>query len=192
MGSSGTRADGVRTSGRRLPAASPRPGNSATLGEAYGRWSRFYRLIVDFIAQKVERTRNEARIVAELEPGLRLPVMVEDWIVARWLSLGRSLVGRRWTPRRVAFRHAGDGDPQAYEQWFDAPVAFESIKALSQKAAWCLDTYKVKYSHSVHSLDRKRMLCFYAAPDAEAVRSVQREARAPVSAIWAGTTVAPA
>lgn len=78
------------------------------------------------------------------------------------------------------------------ERAFDAPVAFESIKALSQKAAWCLDTYKVKYSHSVHSLDRKRMLCFYAAPDAEAVRSVQREARAPVSAIWAGTSVAPA
>ena len=49
----------------------------------------------------------------------------------------------------------------------------------------------MKYSHSAHSLDRKRMLCFYAAPDAEAVRSVQREARAPVSAIWAGSFVAP-
>ena len=77
------------------------------------------------------------------------------------------------------------------ERSFEAPVSFESIKALSQAAAWCLDTYKVKYSHSVHSLDRKRMLCFYAAPDAEAVRSVQREARAPVSAIWSGSFVAP-
>ena len=78
------------------------------------------------------------------------------------------------------------------ERSFEAPVRFEDIKALSQAAAWCLDTYKVKYSHSVHSLDRKRMLCFYAAPDAEAVRSVQREARAPVSTIWAGTSVVPA
>jgi hypothetical protein len=77
------------------------------------------------------------------------------------------------------------------ERAFDAPVRFEDIKALSQAAAWCLDTYKVKYSHSVHSLDGKRMLCFYSAPDAEAVRNVQREARAPVSAIWAGTSVAP-
>jgi len=77
------------------------------------------------------------------------------------------------------------------ERSFDEPVTFESIKALSKAAAWCLDTYRVKYSHSVHSLDCKRMLCFYAAPDAEAVRSVQREARAPVSAIWAGSFVAP-
>jgi hypothetical protein len=77
------------------------------------------------------------------------------------------------------------------ERQFEAPVLFEDIKALSQAAAWCLDTYNVKYSHSIHSLDRKRMLCFYSAPDAEAVRSVQREARAPVSAIWAGTSVTP-
>ena len=72
------------------------------------------------------------------------------------------------------------------------PVPFSAWELPEQAAAWCLDTYKVKYSHSVHSLDRKRMLCFYAAPDAEAVRSVQREARAPVSAIWSGTSVAPA
>jgi len=77
------------------------------------------------------------------------------------------------------------------ERSFEEPVTFESIKALGKAAAWCLDTYRVKYSHSVHSLDRKRMLCFYAAPDAEAVRKVQREARAPVSAIWACSFVAP-
>ena len=78
------------------------------------------------------------------------------------------------------------------ERSFDAPVPFEDVKALGEAKAWCLDTYKVKYSHSVHSLDRKRMLCFYLAPDAEAVRSVQREAGAPVSAIWSGSSVTPA
>ena len=78
------------------------------------------------------------------------------------------------------------------ERSFAAPVRYEDIKALGEAAAWCLDTYKVKYAHTFFSRDRRRMLCFYAAPDAEAVRSVQREAGAPVSAIWTGSAIAPA
>lgn len=77
------------------------------------------------------------------------------------------------------------------ERTFAAPVRYEDIKALGDAKAWCLDTYNVKYSHTFHSLDGKRMLCFYLAPDAEAVRSVQREAGAPVSAIWTGSSVVP-
>ena len=77
------------------------------------------------------------------------------------------------------------------ERSFAAPVRYEDIKALGEAKAWCLETYNVKYSHTFFSLDRKRMLCFYSAPDTEAVRSVQREAGAPVSAIWAGSAVIP-
>jgi hypothetical protein len=77
------------------------------------------------------------------------------------------------------------------ERTFAAPVRYEDIKALGEAKAWCLDAYKVKYSHTAFSLDCRRMLCFYAAPDAEAVRSVQREAGAPFDAVWAGTLVAP-
>jgi hypothetical protein len=77
------------------------------------------------------------------------------------------------------------------ERSFATPVTYEDIKALGDAKAWCLDTYNVKYSHTFFSLDRKRMLCFYLAPDTEAVRSVQREAGAPVSAIWAGSSVLP-
>jgi hypothetical protein len=77
------------------------------------------------------------------------------------------------------------------ERSFAAPVRYEDIKALGEAAAWCLETYNVKYSHTFCSLDGKRMLCFYSAPDAEAVRRVQREAGAPVSAIWTGSSVLP-
>jgi len=77
------------------------------------------------------------------------------------------------------------------ERSFEAPVRYEDIKALGEAKAWCLETYNVRYAHTFFSLDRKRMLCFYKAPDTEAVRSVQREAGAPVSAIWAGAPVAP-
>jgi hypothetical protein len=78
------------------------------------------------------------------------------------------------------------------ERSFATPVEYEDIKALGEAKAWCLDTYKVKYALTYFSLDRKRMLCFYAAPDAEAVRSVQREAGAPMAAIWTGSSIAPA
>jgi hypothetical protein len=77
------------------------------------------------------------------------------------------------------------------ERSFDSAVRYEDIKALGNAKAWCFDTYNVKYSHTFFSLDGKRMLCFYSAPDIEAVRSVQREAGAPVSAIWTGSAVLP-
>ena len=77
------------------------------------------------------------------------------------------------------------------ERSFATPVRYEDIKALGAAKAWCLETYQVKHAHSAFSLDRKRMLCFYLAPDAEAVRNVQREAGAPFSAIWAGSSVIP-
>jgi hypothetical protein len=77
------------------------------------------------------------------------------------------------------------------ERSFAAPVRYEDIKALGEASAWCLETYNVKYSHTFFSLDRMRMLCYYAAPDTEAVRRVQREAGAPVTAVWAGSSVVP-
>jgi hypothetical protein len=47
----------------------------------------------------------------------------------------------------------------------------------------------VTHTHSFFSLDGKRMLCFYDAPDAEAVRIAQREAAMPASAVWAGALI---
>ncbi len=165
----------------------------------------------------LERTFDEPLTVADVSAGGRELRWCLDTHRCRWhgsfLALdGRTMIcafsGPDMESARIALRDPemdlthfwpgteyGGENPVVpnvvVERSFEAPVRFEDIKALGQAAAWCLDTYKVKYSHSVHSLDRKRMLCFYAAPDAEAVRNVQREARAPVSAIWAGISIAP-
>ena len=74
---------------------------------------------------------------------------------------------------------------------FAAPVKFEDIAAMGQAKSWCFETHRVKHIQSFHSLDGKRMLCLYAAPDAEAVRAAQREATMPVEAVWAGSLIAP-
>lgn len=90
----------------------------------------------------------------------------------------------------------GDGRPGAANvvvaRSFDAPVTFEEISAREGAKAWCLETHGVTYSHTYFALDGRRMLCFYAAPDAEAVRVAQREAAMPVEAVWAGAAVLPA
>jgi hypothetical protein len=45
----------------------------------------------------------------------------------------------------------------------------------------------VRFLQSLFSLDRRRMLCLYAAPDAEAVRHAQRGAGLPFERIWTTT-----
>ncbi|HEX7114503.1 MAG TPA: DUF4242 domain-containing protein [Steroidobacter sp.] len=68
---------------------------------------------------------------------------------------------------------------------FPEPVTFEDVQEQENAAAACLRMHRVKFVRTFFSLDRRRMVCFYQAPDAEAVRVVQREAALPFEAIWA-------
>jgi hypothetical protein len=70
---------------------------------------------------------------------------------------------------------------------FAAPVVFEDLQAQEDAQAWCLQSHRVRFLQSLFSLDRRRMLCLYAAPDAEAVRHAQRGAGLPFEQIWTAT-----
>lgn len=70
------------------------------------------------------------------------------------------------------------------ERSFEEPVALEAIQALENEGAWCLEAQGVAFATTFFSRDRKRMVCLYRAPDAEAVRKAQRTARMPVDAVW--------
>lgn len=107
---------------------------------------------------------------------------------------------------RLALRQAGSeqGDPWAgtvhdapggaaqraesanvlVERSWDAPVTLEAIQAIEDAGASCLETHRVRFIRTFFSLDRKRMVCLYAAPDAEAVRIAQHQAGMPVDAVW--------
>jgi hypothetical protein len=67
---------------------------------------------------------------------------------------------------------------------FEAPVVLEDLQAQEDAQAWCLQSHRVRFLQSLVSLDRQRMLCLYAAPDAEAVRHAQRGAGLPFEQIW--------
>ena len=74
---------------------------------------------------------------------------------------------------------------------FDEPVELDDIQAIEDAGAWCLETYHVKFFRTFFSLDRKRMICLYQAPDAESVRLAQRQANMPVDDIWSFKQVLP-
>lgn len=70
------------------------------------------------------------------------------------------------------------------ERTFDDPADIDELQAREDGAAWCLEAHGVTFLHTYFSTDRRRMLCFYEAPDAEAVRKSQKTAGMPVSGVW--------
>jgi hypothetical protein len=74
---------------------------------------------------------------------------------------------------------------------FDEPVAFERIQALEDAGLGCFQIHRVDFLRSYFSVDRKRMLCLYRAPDAESVRVTQQMAGMPVERVWGVRRFAP-
>lgn len=70
------------------------------------------------------------------------------------------------------------------ERSFAEPVALEDVQALEDANAGCLEARDVAFVCTFFSNDRRRMVCLYRAPDAEAVREAQRMAKMPVDSVW--------
>jgi len=73
----------------------------------------------------------------------------------------------------------------AVERRWEEPVVLDDIQAIEDAGAGCLATHQVRFARTFFSSDRRRMICLYQAPDAEAVRNAQRQAGMPVESIWA-------
>ena len=71
------------------------------------------------------------------------------------------------------------------------PVQFDDVQALEDAFAWCLQQHRVKFLRSYFAKDRKRMLCLYAAPDAESVRIANRTAGLPFDNICSVSVFKP-
>ncbi len=78
------------------------------------------------------------------------------------------------------------------ERSFAEPVSIEELQTKEDTNRWCLETHDVRFVRSYFARDRKRMLCLYSGPDAEAVRAAQREAEMPVDRVWAFEQIRPA
>lgn len=74
---------------------------------------------------------------------------------------------------------------------FPQPVTFESVQALEDAGAWCLRINDVRFLGSFFARDRQRMICLYAAPDAEAVRRANKRVGLPFEDVWSSLVLAP-
>ncbi|HZD53377.1 MAG TPA: nickel-binding protein [Woeseiaceae bacterium] len=74
---------------------------------------------------------------------------------------------------------------------FDRPVSVDELQAAEDANAWCLEAHGVTFLRTCLSVDARRLICLYRAPDAESVRIVQREARLPFESVWSCTPIWP-
>jgi hypothetical protein len=73
------------------------------------------------------------------------------------------------------------------ERSFAEPVRFEELVTREEGGAWCLEANRVRPLRSYVSSNRQRMICLYAAPDAESVRRAQKQIGMPVDEVWSAT-----
>ena len=87
----------------------------------------------------------------------------------------------------------GAGDPLAgdaarelvvVERAFAQSAAYEELRALKDRNTPCFQIRNVRHARSYFSLDRRRVICLYAAPDAESVRHANRAAGMPFDRAW--------
>jgi len=73
------------------------------------------------------------------------------------------------------------------ERAWEEPAEIAAIQAIEDRGAWCLQRHAVRFVRSYFSADRRRMICLYEAPDAEAVRAAQQQAGMPLTRVWTAT-----
>lgn len=97
----------------------------------------------------------------------------------------------RGTVHEAPDARAGADANVLVERSFGESIELADLQAREDAHGWCLETRSVKFVRTFFSSDRRRMLCLYAAPDAEAVRQAQREAGMPTDRVWAFERIRP-
>jgi hypothetical protein len=97
-----------------------------------------------------------------------------------------------WTARTL--RHEApepDGDTVVVERSLSAPLDEPAIRQAVAEGGWCFQQHGCRIVWSLLSPDGLRCLCVFAAPDAEAVRQVQRSIEMPYDSVWPATLHVP-
>ena len=55
----------------------------------------------------------------------------------------------------------------------------------------CHNAHRVRFLRTLLSADGLRAICEYEAPDAEAVRAVNRQLNAPFERVWTASVISP-
>lgn len=77
------------------------------------------------------------------------------------------------------------------DQCMAPPIRFADIAAMEEQGQWCMQQYRVRHTESLLSIDGQRLVCFFEAPDAEALRGVLRQLDVAYVALWQATVDGP-
>ncbi len=77
------------------------------------------------------------------------------------------------------------------ERDFGGVVSDADLAATMERLGPCLDQYGLTWIRSFLSEDRKHMTCVYEAPDAESVRTANRNAQAHFDRVWRADMLGP-
>lgn len=75
------------------------------------------------------------------------------------------------------------------ETVFDPPITDEEFDAMATQLEPCLEGRGVRWLRSYMSVDRRRRVCVFEAPDADAVRSSYRSAGVKFERVWAADEI---
>lgn len=70
------------------------------------------------------------------------------------------------------------------ERVFEQPLTTEDLEARLRTPSGCHSAHRVRFVRTLLSADGLRAICEYEAPDAEAVRAVNRQLNVPFERIW--------
>lgn len=146
--------------------------SSRTLGEALGLMPVYESVVMDMGLTTLDHDAQRARLHWGLRHGAAHPVL-EDFIVAAWLSLGRWLVGQAVSPLAVRLTHAAPDDARPYPAFFGCPVEFACTRAgLDFPVDW-LALPLLHADPELHALMRERAAALQTAQRACGVFSGQ-------------------
>ena len=95
---------------------------SSSLKEAFERIERFSHVVSDAVEYRLDRYEEEYHFF--IEPTIEVPVESIDALVAMYLQLCRSLIGRSFTPLMVELRRPRPDVVDVFERSWRAPLAF--------------------------------------------------------------------
>ena len=170
-------------------------------------------MTVVVVEREYENAITEQDIAAMAKEGMDcMSLYAIDWIESFLSASGKLLVCQFRAPdaetARTALRQLGITPKAVWsaslhevgpgrspnvmvERRFEQAVSLEALQAQEDASAFCLEAHDVSFVRTLFSLDRKRMLCLYHAPDAQSVREAQRKAEMPVEQVWACREIRP-
>jgi hypothetical protein len=75
------------------------------------------------------------------------------------------------------------------ETIYDSPATDDELDANATKLDPCLQGHNVRWMRSYMSLDRRRRICVFDAPDADSVRISFRSAGVTFERVWAAEEI---